>query len=369
MDRTHGLALLYVTRDGAPLRHASPLHAWGVDVTREGGGWRLISPGRSVGLDGYVPEPAFVDDWISRHVRPHGTCVGPGVYHLESDRHLQAFEASIADHVSRVDPLASEAERHIGALRDADRLVELFPDDPALRIARARLWAEGDHDPAARHREIDRALLARRDAETLLAASYAHAAAREGDAARALLWEALAREPANLEVARALHISLMVDGLAADELALDERMAALRARGAYEWCRRAALLEGFGRLSEAEAALDAAIGLEASARSRNAMRYDRGRVRARLGRDDDALADLDAALSTVTHVEAHLLKAEILLRRGRLEESERILRWAQGSPAHRDAAGALLARWDAARGAPVAPPPAPSDPASRGSAS
>jgi tetratricopeptide (TPR) repeat protein len=370
MERTRHLTLLYVTRDGAPRRHDRPLAAWEVEREREGEGWRVTAPGRMVGLDEYVPDPALVDDWIAERVRPYGACVGPGVYKVESDRLMQAFEASIADHLSRVDPLAPEAERRAGALRDADLLVDLFPDDPLLRLARARLWAEGEHDPAARGREIDRALLVRRDAETLLAASYAHAAARDGDAARSLLREALEREPANETVARALQSSLGFAGLAAEELALDERMAASWARSAWGWRRRAALLEGLDRLTEAEVALDAALGLETSARAPNhilaGILADRGRLRARLGRDEDALSDLDAALATLPAVGTHLVKAELLLRRGRFEESERILRWALASPAHRDAAGALLARLERARPAPGASAAAPPGPASRG---
>jgi tetratricopeptide (TPR) repeat protein len=344
MDRTRTLRVLYVLDDGAPIRPPVPLATWAVDGHREGDGWRLMAPGRTVGLDGYEPEPVIVDRWLSARIAPFGRCVGPGEYRLEGADALAAFEAAIAPHLSAVDPSGSEEARRAATERDADRLVEVFPDDPLVRIARARAAAGGPRGAAFCTAEITRALAARRDAETLLAANYAHAEAGDRAAARALLGEVLDLEPTHAEAARGLRSQLIVAGLPEEELALDERLATTRRREAFDWHRRAVLLEGFGRLEEAESALTEAIALGPDRHFVKQILTDRGRLRAKLGRDAEALADLERTLPEYCSFPGYIVKAEVLYRLGRKEEAERILRWVLHAPKHAPAARALLGR-------------------------
>ena len=345
METTRRIGLLYVLRDGVPVRHETPLATWELTCSSDGERWFVRAPGRWLPPgDVYEPEPAFVEAWLGSVVAPFGTKVEEGIYRIDNRPSWLAFEAAIAPHRSSVDPDSSDEERNAAKDRDADHLVEVLPDDALLRLERARLAVSGARRTVSPEAEIARALATLRDPETLLAASYVRSYAGDREGARALLREALDLDPTHERVGWQLHALLQSDHLAADALALDERLAVHRPRSAYAWERRARLLEGFGRAAEAVSAYDEALALERDRRTCVRLRAYRGLLLAMLGRDAEALEDLESSLPSYRLFEGYLAKGEVLARLGRREEAEQTLRWVAFSPANRAAAEALLAR-------------------------
>lgn len=307
---------------------------YALDCVRRGADWQVWPPGHfTCRGEVFEPEPVFVDDWLRAALVPFGAVTGDGYYVLDEPNY-RAFLKSLKGVVST------------DAYADAQRMVEVFPGDPLLRLERAQVASRHGKPRQEIDADITAALAMRNDAETLLAASYALTELdREG--ALRLLAQATAREPGHHGAVSQYCILLDIAGRLDELLAVDEAHAATRPRDDYWWWRRGEVLQRLGRLEEAAEAMAQSIALKDGVMRRAV----RGTLLEKLGRDDEALRELDASLPGCAHFDGHLARADVLIRRGDLERAEQCLRWLAHAPSHRERAeerlNCLPARTDA----------------------
>ncbi|MDP1825668.1 MAG: hypothetical protein Q8L48_20575 [Archangium sp.] len=300
---------------------------YALDCQPHGAQWEVWPPGHfTCRGEVFEPEPVFVDEWLRAALAPFGATAGDGYYVLDEPNY-RAFLKSLKGVVST------------DAYTDARRMVEVFPGDALLRLERAQVASRQGKPRQEIDADIAAALAMRTDAETLLAASYALTELdREG--ALRLLAQAVAREPGHEVAARQYLLLLDIAGRLDELLAVDEAHAATRPRDDYRWWRRGEVLQRLGRLEEAVDAMAQSLALKDSVMRRAA----RGTLLEKLGRDDEALRELDASLPGCAHLDGHLARADVLLRRGDLEGAEKTLRWLAHAPSHRDRAEERLRR-------------------------
>ncbi len=159
----------------------------------------------------------------------------------------------------------------------------------------------------AGNRNIDAGLALREDAETLLAASYA----LSGEAAMEMAIRVFDHVPAHEEAATRLLFLFKLEDRFDEALAVEGVRATVRPRDASAWRFRSDLLVGAERVEEAVDALSSSLALKDDA----PVRVMRGVLLARLGRDEEALRELDAALPRCASREGAEARAEILRRR------------------------------------------------------
>lgn len=327
------LCLLYIST-APPQRH--PLLRGFYELTCEG--LSVRAPGNFIARgEIFVPEPEFVDVWLREATAPFGTSAGEGEYRFATEAQFRAFVTSLEPVLCARSqwpwsPPTGPPEEL--TLIDLGRLVAAFPQDALLRIEFAhhsmrsgRAWKEA----------LDLALSLRSDAEALCAASYVHLEAKDELTAMALLRRAVTADPGHQQAAAHYLLRLEYTGEWASFLEVDEARAAVRARGPIEWELRARVLEKAGRFAEAVDAIAEGLLLRDNAM----QRVTRGKLLARLGRDDEALREL-TALQSCADLDGHLARADALLRLGRRGEAEQELRWLAHAPSHREAAEARL---------------------------
>ncbi len=337
------LSLLYIPLT-PPQRHPMLLGRYELACEKSGAGWSLRAPG-SFTCRGEIfePEPAFVDDWLRGALAPYGGRDGDGDHRLETDAQFRAFVTSLEPVLSARSrwPWSPPSESdHVLSHADLSRLVAVFPGDPLLRLERARLSVRIGRPKDEWEADVAAALAIREDAETLLAACYVPGEAGDREGQLALLARANAQDPTFEPAATQFFLLLRAAGRFEEALAVDEARAVKGGRTEHQWHLRAELLEKVGRLEAAVDALAASLAL----RDHAMLRARRGTLLARLGRDDEALRELDAALPNCADFDGHLARADVFIRRGETERATQALKWLALAPSHREVAEERLKR-------------------------
>lgn len=338
------LSLLYIPLTPAPQRHPLLRGSYEIDCERAGAGWKLWAPGSfTCRGEVFVPEPAFVDDWLRGALEPFGRKEGDGYHCLETDKQFRTFVTSL-EPVLRARckwPWAPPAQSDdVLTHADLSRMVVVFPGDPLLRLERARLAVRIGRPQEECNADVVAALALREDAETLLAACYVPGESGDRAGQLAMLARAVARDPTHEQAATQFMLLLRVAERFEEALAVDEARAAKGGRDEGQWYLRAGMLEKVGRLDAAVDALAASLALRDNA----LLRAHRGTLLAGLGRDDEALRELDAALPMCADFDGHLARADVLIRRGDTDRATKALKWLALAPSHREVAEERLRR-------------------------
>ncbi len=337
------LSLLYIPLT-PPQRHPLLLGRYDLTCERDGAGWKLWAPGSfTCRGEVFVPEPAFVDDWLRSALKPFGGKDGDGDHRLDTDAQFRAFVTSLEPVLSARSrwPWSPPSESaDVLSHADLSQMVAVFPGDPLLRLERARLAVRIGRPKEEWEADVVAALAIREDAETLLAACYVPGDAGDREGQLALLARAVAHEPTHEQAATQYMLLLRAAGRFEEALAVDEARAVKGGRTEGQWYLRADGLEKVGRLEAAVDAFAASLALRD-----NAMwRARRGTLLARLGRDDEALRELDVALPNCADFDAHLARADVLIRRGETARATQALKWLALAPSHREVAEERLRR-------------------------
>lgn len=310
---------------------------WDVSCERVGSTWKLHAPGNwTCRGEMFEPEPAFIDHWLQEALKPFGGKPGDGIHLLEGDEAFRAFVKSLEPVLcarSRWPWAAPSKPANELSYLDFDRLSTAFPEDPLLRLERARLAQRTGRPEDEVSGDVAAALALREDGSTLLAASEVYA---ESDAERrlALLARAITVEPTHDGASTSYMHLLQMAGRFEEALAVDAGRAAKWGRDHNRWFLRANMLVKLGRLAEAVEAFAQSLALHDNA----LIRALRGTLLVQLGRDDEALRELDAALPHTADFDGRLARADVLIRRGDLVRAEQELRWLMHAPSHRAAA-------------------------------
>jgi tetratricopeptide (TPR) repeat protein len=316
---TRTLRLSYIPTT-PPRRHPSVRTRYELKCEPRGTRWSIRAPGNWVERgEVFEPEPAFIHTWLGEAVAPFGGVPGDAEYLVPSEERLDAF-------ITSLQPLLGTD--------DLSLLITTFPNDPELLIARAM---SPERAEAERENDVSAALAIRADAAALLAASWVFAP-RDRPRAIELLLRAIEQDAENQDVLSALATVCELDGRVRDALTFEERLATKRPREASGWIVRAGMLAKLGLVEEELDAVTQSLALHENA----SWRVRRGKLLARLGRDGDALRELDAALPGCADLDGHLLRAELLARKGDLDGAEKVLRWVALAPSHRAPAEARL---------------------------
>lgn len=332
------LSLLYIPLPSGPQRPPLLLGSYEIDCERVGAGWQLRAPGTfTCRGEVFEPEPAFVDAWLREALEPFGRKEGDGFHRLESDAQFRAFVTSLALVLcARCKWPWSPPQQSADVLSHADRsrMIVAFPDDPLQRLERARLAVKIGRPQEECDADVVAALALREDAETLQAACYVPGERGDREGQLAFLARAVAADPTHESAATQYMLLLRAAERFEEALAVDEARAVKGGRTEGQWYLRADMLEKVGRLEDAVEALAQSLALKDTA----LLRAHRGTLLAHLGRDDEALRELDVALPKCADLDGHLARADVLIRRGEIKRATEHLKWLVHAPSHRAAA-------------------------------